>query len=185
MGWRCGRGWGVSGHEGAKGRRTLGVERACRGWVTGEDAGFGLGGRLHPLDHPLPPPVQCFSFNGHDKAEIVKWPEAKQACESQGAVLATIASPLEQGMSPPPTPTPSAWDPPGLVTSAPRASLAAFITSMLPNISFDLWIGLHDAQREFRWVEGEPLRHTSWAPSEPSGCGAPGPRDKPVSETHL
>lgn len=53
-------------------------------------------------DHPAPPvPMQCFSFNGHDKADIVKWPEAKQACESQGAVLATISSPLEQGTSPP------------------------------------------------------------------------------------
>ncbi|XP_064329672.1 C-type mannose receptor 2 [Phalacrocorax carbo] len=96
---------------------------------------------------------KCFSFNGRDKAEIVKWPEAKQACESQGAVLATIASPLEQ----------------------------AFITSMLPNISFDLWIGLHDAQREFQWVEGEPLRHASWAPGEPSGCSASSPRDKPTN----
>lgn len=53
---------------------------------------------------------------------------------------------------------------------------------MLPNISFDLWIGLHDTQREFQWVEGEPLRHVSWAPGEPSGCGASSPRDKPVSE---
>lgn len=139
---------------------------------------------MHRLDHPLPPPMQCFSFNGHDKAEIVKWPEAKQACESQGAVLATIASPLEQGMSPLSPPTPLAKDLLGLATSAPCPSLAAFITSMLPNISFDLWIGLHDAQREFRWVEGEPLRHASWAPGEPSGCSTPGPRDKPVSGTH-
>lgn len=53
---------------------------------------------------------------------------------------------------------------------------------MLPNISFDLWIGLHDAQREFQWVEGEPLRHVSWAPGEPSGCGASSARDKPVSK---
>lgn len=63
----------------------------------------------------MPPPVQCFSFNGHDKAEIVMWPEAKQACESQGAVLATIANPLEQGRSPPPPPAPLAGDLPGVV----------------------------------------------------------------------
>ncbi|XP_010222777.1 PREDICTED: C-type mannose receptor 2-like [Tinamus guttatus] len=92
---------------------------------------------------------KCFSFNGHDKSEIVKWPEAKQACESQGAVLATISNHLEQ----------------------------AFITSMLPNISFDLWIGLHNAKKEFRWVEAEPLRHVSWAPGEPSGYGAAGTSD--------
>ncbi|KAM4756851.1 C-type mannose receptor 2 [Cyanocitta cristata] len=101
----------------------------------------------------LPFLSKCFSFNGHNRGEIVKWPEAKQVCESQGAVLATIASPLEQ----------------------------AFITSMLPNISFDLWIGLHDAQREFQWVEGEPLRHVSWAPGEPSGCSSSSPRDKPTN----
>lgn len=53
---------------------------------------------------------------------------------------------------------------------------------MLPNISFDLWIGLHDAQKEFQWVEGEPLRHVSWAPGEPSGCSSSSPRDKPVRE---
>lgn len=52
---------------------------------------------------------------------------------------------------------------------------------MLPNISFDLWIGLHDAKKEFQWVEGEPLRHVSWAPGEPSGCSASSPSDKPVS----
>ena len=148
----------------------------------GRVQGSGWGERLHSLDRPVPPPVQCFSFNGHDKAEIVKWPEAKQACESQGAVLATIASPLEQGRSPPPPLAPLAGNPPGW-SSAPHPSLAAFVTSMLPNISFDLWIGLHDAQREFQWVEGELLRHVSWAPGEPSGCSASSPRDKPVSET--
>uniref|UniRef100_A0A8B9TFJ7 Mannose receptor C type 2 n=1 Tax=Anas platyrhynchos TaxID=8839 RepID=A0A8B9TFJ7_ANAPL len=121
---------------------------------------------VKPSPPPMPAPTsggcpqgwfpflsKCFSFNGRDKAEIVKWPEAKQACENQGAVLATISNPLEQ----------------------------AFITSMLPNISFDLWIGLHDAKKEFQWVEGEPLRHVSWAPGEPSGCSASSPSDKPTN----
>ncbi|NXA40941.1 MRC2 protein, partial [Eudromia elegans] len=35
---------------------------------------------------------------------------------------------------------------------------------------------------KFRWVEAEPLRHVSWAPGEPSGYGAAGTSDKPVSE---
>lgn len=61
-------------------------------------------------------------------------------------------------------------------------SLAAFITSMLPNISFDLWIGLHDAQGEFQWAEGEPLRHVNWAPGEPSGCSSFSPREEPVRD---
>lgn len=68
----------------------------------GSGAGSEGCGAGAPPDHPMPPvPVQCFSFNGRDKAEIVKWPEAKQACENQGAVLATISNPLEQGRSPP------------------------------------------------------------------------------------
>lgn len=99
-------GLGGGRQEGAEGRRSIGAGWGCRGWVSGEGAELGVGGGgWHPLDSPLPLPVQCFSFNGHDKAEIVKWPEAKQACESQGAVLATIASPLEQGRWPPPAPT--------------------------------------------------------------------------------
>lgn len=89
---------GEKEHWGRMGLQRVGEWGGCRAWGGG-------GGGWHPLDSPLPLPVQCFSFNGHDKAEIVKWPEAKQACESQGAVLATIASPLEQGRCPPPAPT--------------------------------------------------------------------------------
>uniref|UniRef100_K7FQV1 C-type mannose receptor 2 n=1 Tax=Pelodiscus sinensis TaxID=13735 RepID=K7FQV1_PELSI len=64
---------------------------------------------LKPSLPPVPAPVpggcawgwipflnKCFSIKGHDKAEQVKWQEAKQACESQGAVLATISNHLEQ-----------------------------------------------------------------------------------------
>lgn len=46
---------------------------------------------------------------------------------------------------------------------------AAFITASLPNVTFDLWIGLHASQRDFQWVEQEPLQYTNWAPGEPSG----------------
>lgn len=45
----------------------------------------------------------------------------------------------------------------------------AFVTASLPNVTFDLWIGLHASQRDFQWVEQEPLRYTNWAPGEPSG----------------
>nr|XP_025041736.1 C-type mannose receptor 2 [Pelodiscus sinensis] len=68
---------------------------------------------LKPSLPPVPAPVpggcawgwipflnKCFSIKGHDKAEQVKWQEAKQACESQGAVLATISNHLEQGRAP-------------------------------------------------------------------------------------
>ncbi|XP_006017888.1 C-type mannose receptor 2 isoform X1 [Alligator sinensis] len=121
---------------------------------------------MKPTLPPLPTPVpggcargwipffsKCFSFNGHDKAEKVTWQDAKQACESQGAVLATISNYLEQ----------------------------AFITSRLPNITFDLWIGLHDAKKEFQWVESEPLRYINWAPGEPSGYGSSTSSEKPTN----
>lgn len=45
----------------------------------------------------------------------------------------------------------------------------AFITASLPNVTFDLWIGLHASQKDFQWVEQEPLLYTNWAPGEPSG----------------
>lgn len=51
----------------------------------------------------------------------------------------------------------------------------AFITAGLPNVTFDLWIGLHASQKDFQWVEQEPLLYTNWAPGEPSGPSpAPG-----------
>lgn len=47
--------------------------------------------------------------------------------------------------------------------------IVAFITASLPNVTFDLWIGLHASQRDFQWVEQEPLQYANWAPGEPSG----------------
>uniref|UniRef100_A0A8D0H0A0 Mannose receptor C-type 2 n=1 Tax=Sphenodon punctatus TaxID=8508 RepID=A0A8D0H0A0_SPHPU len=90
---------------------------------------------------------------GADKSEQVKWQEAKHACEIQGNILATISNHLEQ----------------------------AFITSILPNITFDLWIGLHDAKKEFQWVEPEALKYVNWAPGEPSGCGTSIANEKPTN----
>uniref|UniRef100_H3A816 C-type mannose receptor 2 n=1 Tax=Latimeria chalumnae TaxID=7897 RepID=H3A816_LATCH len=106
---------------------------------------------------PLPPPPfpvsggcpkgwisfihKCFRIFGWDKSELVTWLESKTACKGQGGMLTTITNHLEQ----------------------------AFITSILPNITFDLWIGLHDANKEFQWLEKEPVKYVNWAPGEPSG----------------
>ncbi|XP_029783396.1 C-type mannose receptor 2 isoform X1 [Suricata suricatta] len=84
---------------------------------------------------------KCFRIQGQDPQDRVKWSEAQFSCEQQEAQLVTIANPLEQ----------------------------AFITASLPNVTFDLWIGLHASQRDFQWVEQEPLLYTNWAPGEPSG----------------
>ncbi|XP_032332194.1 LOW QUALITY PROTEIN: C-type mannose receptor 2-like, partial [Camelus ferus] len=84
---------------------------------------------------------KCFRIQGQDPQDRVKWSEAQFSCEQQEAQLVTIANPLEQ----------------------------AFITASLPNVTFDLWIGLHASQRDFQWVEQEPLLYANWAPGEPSG----------------
>ncbi|KAM5307383.1 C-type mannose receptor 2 isoform 2-T2 [Glossophaga mutica] len=108
--------------------------------------------KTQPLD--LPPEVlggcpsgwsqflnKCFRVQGQAPQDRVKWSEAQFSCEQQEAQLVTIANPLEQ----------------------------AFITASLPNVTFDLWIGLHASQRDFQWVEQEPVLFANWAPGEPSG----------------
>lgn len=50
-------------------------------------------------------------------------------------------------------------------------------------MTFDLWIGLHDAKKEFQWVNSEPLQYTNWAPGEPSGYGTSAANEKPVSQS--
>lgn len=56
----------------------------------------------------------------------------------------------------------------------------AFITASLPNVTFDLWIGLHASQRDFQWIEQEPLLYVNWAPGEPSGPSPAPSGTKPV-----
>lgn len=113
--------------------------------VGGSGTGSEACGAGAPPDHPMPlVPVQCFSFNGRDKAEIVKWPEAKQACENQGAVLATISNPLEQGRSPPATTT----------TSSPTAAGAAPQHLAIPH-SFH---HVHAAEHLLRPLDRPPRR---------------------------
>ncbi|XP_041029396.1 C-type mannose receptor 2 isoform X1 [Carcharodon carcharias] len=106
---------------------------------------------------PLPPPPsahsggcprgwtpfvnKCFQVHGYSKVDRVNWIEGKAACERAGGLLATISNLNEQ----------------------------AFITAILPNITFDLWIGLHDTDKDFQWLQKEPLKYVNWAPGEPSG----------------
>ncbi|KAH0627011.1 hypothetical protein JD844_002369 [Phrynosoma platyrhinos] len=85
--------------------------------------------------------------------EQVTWPEAKHKCEIQGGMLATISNHLEQ----------------------------ASITTLLPNVTFDLWIGFHDARKEFQWVESEPVKYVNWAPGEPSGYKTSTASDNPTN----
>ncbi|XP_039204111.1 C-type mannose receptor 2 isoform X1 [Crotalus tigris] len=85
--------------------------------------------------------------------EKVTWMEAKRKCEIQGGILATISNHLEQ----------------------------ALITTFLPNVTFDIWIGLHDSKKEFLWVESEAVKYVNWAPGEPSGYGTSIASDQPTN----
>lgn len=117
----------------------------------------------------------------------MKWSEAQLSCQQQEAQLVTIANPLEQGRA-------SLWGgagvPPQLATAEQMGATpslfpffwgtVAFITASLPNVTFDLWIGLHASQRDFQWIEQEPLLYTNWAPGEPSGPSPAPSGTKPV-----
>ncbi|XP_069094090.1 C-type mannose receptor 2 isoform X2 [Pleurodeles waltl] len=84
---------------------------------------------------------KCFGVRAVSKVEQKTWQQATNSCKLLGGELATISNYLEQ----------------------------AFITAILPNITFDLWIGLHDSKKEFQWSNQEPLNYVNWAPGEPSG----------------
>ncbi|XP_053574403.1 C-type mannose receptor 2 [Bombina bombina] len=96
---------------------------------------------------------KCFGVRADSKAELKTWQQARDSCKVLGGELATISNYLEQ----------------------------AFITSIIPTISFDLWIGLHNNRRKFQWADGQPLSYTNWAPREPSGYGPSSSSDKPIN----
>ncbi|OCT62260.1 C-type mannose receptor 2 isoform X2 [Xenopus laevis] len=96
---------------------------------------------------------KCFGVRADSKAETKTWQQARDSCKVLGGELATINNYLEQ----------------------------AFITSILPNITFDLWIGLHNARKQFQWVEGQVLNYVNWAPREPSGYGTSVSSEKPIN----
>ncbi|XP_075440470.1 C-type mannose receptor 2 [Ascaphus truei] len=99
------------------------------------------------------PPASASGVRADSKAELKTWQQARDSCKVLGGELATIGNYLEQ----------------------------AFITSILPNITFDLWIGLHNARKKFQWVEGQALSYVNWAPGEPSGYGTSSSSEKPIN----
>lgn len=108
---------------------------------------------LPPTLPPLSPPSvggcpktwlpfmnKCFGIKADGKGEIKTWQQARDACKVVNGEIATIDNYLEQ----------------------------AFITSILPSITSDLWIGLHNGRQTFQWEEGQPLTYVNWAPGAPS-----------------
>ncbi|KAJ8253702.1 hypothetical protein COCON_G00203140 [Conger conger] len=119
---------------------------------------------VNPPTRAPPPPAEgcpegwapflrkCYKVYGHQDTKSVTWSGAKTLCASQGAGLALLTDPLQQ----------------------------AFLTTLLPNISSSLWIGLSDAERQFQWINKDPLTYSNWAPGEPAGRRDPLPA-KPVN----
>ncbi|XP_063816089.1 C-type mannose receptor 2 [Pseudophryne corroboree] len=88
----------------------------------------------------LPFMNKCFGVRADSKAEVKTWQQARDSCKLLGGEIATIDNYLEQ----------------------------AFITSILPNVTTDLWIGLHNGRQRFQWEEGQPLTYVNWVPGAPS-----------------
>lgn len=63
----------------------------------------------------------------------------------------------------------------------PILSLAAFLTTLLKNVSVDLWVGLtSDANGQFQWIKSGLLSYTNWAPGEPLDNSGPHHNKTPV-----
>ncbi|XP_017284979.1 C-type mannose receptor 2 [Kryptolebias marmoratus] len=85
-------------------------------------------------------------FRVFDQSPRVTWSAAKLKCESQRATLAVVSSHLVQ----------------------------AFLTTLLKNVSVDLWVGLtSDSKGHFLWAKSELLSYTNWAPGEPLDNSGP------------
>uniref|UniRef100_A0A087XUB2 Mannose receptor C-type 2 n=1 Tax=Poecilia formosa TaxID=48698 RepID=A0A087XUB2_POEFO len=83
----------------------------------------------------------------------VTWSAAKLKCESQRGTLALVSNHLDQ----------------------------AFITTLLKNVSTDLWVGLtSDSKGHFRWTKTGLLSYTNWAPGEPVDNSGPHHNKTPV-----
>uniref|UniRef100_A0A7N6AQA1 Mannose receptor, C type 2 n=1 Tax=Anabas testudineus TaxID=64144 RepID=A0A7N6AQA1_ANATE len=95
---------------------------------------------------------KCFRVFS-DKSSQVTWSAAKLKCETQGGVLAVVSSYLEQ----------------------------AFVTTLLYNVSADVWVGLtSDSKGHFQWAKASMLSYTNWAPGEPLDNSGPYHNKTPV-----
>ena len=61
------------------------------------------------------------------------------------------------------------------------SSSTAFVTTLLYNISVDLWVGLiSDSKGHFQWAKQGMLSYTNWAPGEPLDNSGPLHNKTPV-----
>ncbi|KAM4597994.1 C-type mannose receptor 2 [Polymixia lowei] len=89
---------------------------------------------------------KCFRVFGQEESNRATWSAAKLICETKGGVLAVVPNHLEQ----------------------------AFVTTLLYNVSVDLWLGLtSDSKGHFQWAQPGLLSYTDWAPGEPLDNSGP------------
>ncbi|KAK0132742.1 C-type mannose receptor 2 [Merluccius polli] len=89
---------------------------------------------------------KCFKVHGQDLSSRATWSAAKLICETKSAKLAVLPNHLEQ----------------------------AFVTTLLYNVSVDLWVGLtSDSKGHFQWAKPGLLSYTNWAPGEPLDNSGP------------
>ncbi|KAJ3601174.1 hypothetical protein NHX12_032147, partial [Muraenolepis orangiensis] len=78
---------------------------------------------------------KCFKVLGQEESTRVTWSAAKLICETKSAILAVLPNHLEQ----------------------------AFVTTLLYNVSLDLWVGLtSDSKGHFQWAKSGLLSYTNW-----------------------
>uniref|UniRef100_A0A8C7T7D4 Mannose receptor C-type 2 n=1 Tax=Oncorhynchus mykiss TaxID=8022 RepID=A0A8C7T7D4_ONCMY len=83
---------------------------------------------------------KCYKVFGHEENQKAIWSGARLMCEFQGGALAVVPNHVEQ----------------------------AFLTTLLSNVSFDLWLGLtSDSKGHFQWARPGLLSYTNWASGEP------------------
>ncbi|CDQ82862.1 unnamed protein product, partial [Oncorhynchus mykiss] len=89
---------------------------------------------------------KCYKVFGHEESRRATWSGARLMCESQGGALAVVPNHVEQ----------------------------AFVTTLLSNVSFDLWVGLtSDSKGHFQWARPGLLSYTNWASGEPLDNSGP------------
>ncbi|XP_029014189.1 C-type mannose receptor 2 [Betta splendens] len=88
---------------------------------------------------------KCFRVFS-DQSNKLTWSAAKLKCERHGGMLAVVSNHLEQ----------------------------AFVTTLLSNVSVDLWLALtSDSKGHFQWSKSSLLSYTNWAPGEPVDNSGP------------
>ncbi|XP_037544541.1 C-type mannose receptor 2 [Nematolebias whitei] len=112
-------------------------------------------GTIPPTPSAPHPPAGCPDkwssfqhkcFRVFDQSPRVTWSAAKLKCDSQRGVLAVV----------------------------PNHLLQAFFTTLLKNVSVDLWVGLtSDSIGHFQWAKSGLLSYTNWAPGEPLDNSGP------------